>query len=559
MRFAVHSPSHRPPNSFGLRYADSDYDDDFDDTDSEVANDSFLLHKDEPEPLIDPSQAVTDQAATLLAETLAAVRLHTSYCDPYEEWARRMREESLRTVLRRAEQTKTAVHALQDVAARLASERIAYMAASQTAEVKTHIARLAAQRRQDEERLAAGFKLRDKQLWDNIESVIQQEETKVRQAWEASERERQEAARQKAEADARAKAEQEHQRKAEQEAQEQARLQAQSAAQQKEQEQQAVELVKKMEAEQAAAAEQRNKLGQTTALDDWMDGRSVLHKIKGETMPSVKLTDRLRVVYSGQRRKITAKIGQITNEETVIQGIVTFIVNSIRPNPPHEDVLYGALLSALAKAILQQAETEVSASPKTALPLARVVALLLDALPNFHQALWARMIQRAGGWAVPILPPPVSDREDDSNRALTAEEYRKVCGHRTPEESLVEYTARITGIMTFYFTLLVTSTSLSMPLPPNFAFPHYWSYFGRLLGSPGMLKQSVAAQVLTCALEVGGSQANRLWKSQFQKMLRAIQRTINTDATAGLIGGTAVEGRQGRTRLLLEVERVLAE
>ena len=222
-------------------------------------------------------------------------------------------------------------------------------------------------------------------------------------------------------------------------------------------------------------------------------------------------------------------------------------------------MLYGALLSGLAKAILLQAETEVSASSKTAVPLARVTALLLDALPNFHEAFWARMIQRVGGWAVPILPPPISDREDDSGRTLTPEEYRKVCGFRSTDETSVAYTARVTGIMTLYFSILVTSSSLSMPMPPNFAFPRYWSYFGRLLSSPGLLKQAVAPQVLTCALEVGGSQANKLWRKQFQKLLRVVLRTLNNETSALLIGGPAVEGRQGRTRVQLEAERILAE
>lgn len=40
-------------------------------------------------------------------------------------------------------------------------------------------------------------------------------------------------------------------------------------------------------------------------------------------MPSVKLTDKWRVVYNAQRRKITAKIGQITNDESAIQSIVS--------------------------------------------------------------------------------------------------------------------------------------------------------------------------------------------------------------------------------------------
>lgn len=237
----------------------------------------------------------------------------------------------------------------------------------------------------------------------------------------------------------------------------------------------------------------------------------------------------------------------------------TFIFNAVQPSPPHEETLYQALLSALAKSILLQAETEVSASNRTAVPLARVTALLLEALPGFGDALWARFIQRAGGWAVPFPPPPVSDGEDDVGRTLSSEEYRKVCGHRSPEETLGDYTSRVVGMLTLYFSILVTSTALESPLPPQFAFPRLWAYVSRLMCMPGILKHPVAPQALTAALEVGGSQAKRMWGRQFHKLLVVMQKTLSDKTTEEMIGGPNVEGRQGRTRVLLEVERLLKE
>lgn len=44
--------AHRPANSFGLRYVDSDYDE-WSDSDSEVQDDSFLFGDDDPEPRIE--------------------------------------------------------------------------------------------------------------------------------------------------------------------------------------------------------------------------------------------------------------------------------------------------------------------------------------------------------------------------------------------------------------------------------------------------------------------------------------------------------------------------
>ncbi|KZV86591.1 hypothetical protein EXIGLDRAFT_840647 [Exidia glandulosa HHB12029] len=558
MRFSPNAPVRRPSNSFGLRYAnDSDYEDDSD-SDSDISNDSFLITKDDPLTVVQTSPTAhrSNDEIRELTDTLAAVRLRASYRDPYEEWERATKEEALRAAMQRAGTSKSA-NLLQEAANRLALESITKTHTVQAAEVKTLLVTLANKRRQDEERLLQQFKARDKQLWERIEAVIKQEEDKARKVWEQAEAVRQQEAKRKAEEEAKAKAEADKKKKEEEEAMARAKAQAAAQARKAENEKKRLQEEQSAKETQAAVAAQRDKLGQASAIDEWRQGRAVLQKIKGEVMPSVKLTEKWRVVYNAQRRKITAKIGQITNDEAAIQAICTFIFNAVQPQPPHEETLYQALLSALAKAILLQAETEVSASNKTAVPLARVTALLLEALPGFSDALWARFIQRAGGWAVPISPPPLSDGEDDVGRTLSPEEYRKVCGFRSNDEALGEYTSRVVGMLTLYFSILVTSSTLSNPLPPQFAFPRLWSYLSRLMCSPGILKHPVAPQAITAALEVGGSQAKRLWGRQFQKLLTVMHKTVSDKATEELVGGPNVEGRQGRTRVQLEAERLL--
>jgi hypothetical protein len=72
---------------------------------------------------------------------------------------------------------------------------------------------------------------------------------------------------------------------------------------------------------------------------------------------------------------------------------------------PHPDKIYISLLSSLAKAILLQAETEVTASKSVAVLLAIVTKNLLSGLPHFEGVLLAKLIQDAGGWGVPISIP----------------------------------------------------------------------------------------------------------------------------------------------------------
>ena len=109
--------------------------------------------------------------------------------------------------------------------------------------------------------------------------------------------------------------------------------------------------------------------------------------------------------------------------------------------------------------------------------------------------------------------------------------------------------------MTLYFTILHASSTLNEPLPFMFALPRYWTYLSRLLSSPDLLRQPIAPQILASALEVGGRQGLQLWGRQFQKLLIVLHQMLTDKSMAENIGGPNVEGRQGRTKALLELER----
>lgn len=64
----------------------------------------------------------------------------------------------------------------------------------------------------------------------------------------------------------------------------------------------------------------------------------------------------------------------------------------------------------LSKAILKQAEEEVTAKPSTAFPLARVVAALIERCPSLGRVFMAKLVSKTGPWVVatPISREPVS-------------------------------------------------------------------------------------------------------------------------------------------------------
>lgn len=59
-----------------------------------------------------------------------------------------------------------------------------------------------------------------------------------------------------------------------------------------------------------------------------------------------------------------------------------------------------ALHYILSKAVLKQAEVEVTAKPSTAFPLARVMVRLVDQNPGLGGIFMAKLVQMTGPWVV---------------------------------------------------------------------------------------------------------------------------------------------------------------
>jgi nucleoporin GLE1 len=156
-------------------------------------------------------------------------------------------------------------------------------------------------------------------------------------------------------------------------------------------------------------------------------------------------------------------------------------------------------LSSLAKAIILQAETEVTAEVRTAEPLSKVTVNLLGHLEDFSTILYARIVQRVGGWAVPIVVPTV---DFDGRPWQDKEERLKVMGYRKgasgeETETTSEYCTRIAGIMRIYFYILKIRPPRG-PLWPVFQTPRCWVWFARIVGEQhrALLESPAAAYLI---------------------------------------------------------------
>ncbi|KAI0795044.1 GLE1-like protein-domain-containing protein [Abortiporus biennis] len=499
-----------------------------------------------------PSLSIPDQY--LMEDVTASIRLRVKHRDPYEDWENKTRKDAFVSARHNQSLTRSQLIQTQQTSHSKEQNRLAAIHNRQMQEVSAMMSKFKLAQQTEEQRMREIWKGRDKLLWDRVESVIKVEEEKLKVRLEEERRKREEEEKKKREAEEQKRIEEE---KKKQHA-EKLRLEAEARLKEKERERLEKERQEQMERERVAQAKaeekERKALGMTTAEDDWKRAREGLKKLKVGPMKIVKSNKEWKSRWSAARRQITPKIGQLTNDAPTINRVSQQIVEICRPSPPYPEEIYYAILSSLSKAILNQAETEVTAEKRSAIPLAQVTVNLLWSLDSFPDIFWTKLCQRTGGWPVPYV---VASTDYDGT-TLTEEARVKALGYKSKEEPLSEYISRVSGIMRVYFHILFLETP--KPLDPAFRTTRFWIYFSRILSQPNLLQSPVAPQILYAALDVGGSQALHIWGMQWEKLLALLYDgvTVGIYGTDKLVGGTSGEGTAARVRVQLEIERIMS-
>ncbi|KAI0300532.1 GLE1-like protein-domain-containing protein, partial [Multifurca ochricompacta] len=481
-------------------------------------------------------------------DTIAAIRLHTRHNDPYEDWAKRTRRDAFNTARRAIVAAQTKRDVLQAAAREQEAQRQAADLKRDADAVARQLAQLSTRQAEEEKEVGTRWSEEQKRRRGHTEFIIRTEEEKLRARQREERLAQAEAERLREEAEAKAAAEE--QRKKDEVAK--AAMKAAEAKAKADKEEAARKEAEEMERARAQAleaqAKERNALGMTTPDQDWRAARLALKQLKSGPIARVKADRDLKKIWNDVRRKITPRVGQLTNEPQVIADISQQIVQVVRPQTALSSDVYYASLSSLAKAILLQAETEVTAEKRSAKPLAQLALNSMGVLDGFSTVFWAKLCQRTGGWAVPA-PVPSKDVDDTP---FTPVARKKASGLREDETS-VDHATRVAGIMRVYFSLLLLPSPA--PLSREFHLPRLWMFAARLIGQPTLLQSSLATGLLSVALEVGGARASGVWGSQWVKLMALLYEGVTTEPTP--LGGSGPEARASRMRLQLAIERVM--
>ncbi|GAA6010532.1 hypothetical protein JCM10207_001349 [Rhodosporidiobolus poonsookiae] len=444
-----------------------------------------------------------------------------------------------------------------------ASPSVSTRPAGDVSSIQSLLSQLDLRQRSETAALVQSFEARNTALWESIEAAIVQAEREEgeRQRLLAEKRAKEEEAERKAK-----EMREEAERKAKEEAKKAEEQAEEKRKQEEERRKKEEEDTKKRAEQEAAAAAKASAVGlppsgaEGSPKAEFERWTAKMMHIKQSVLPVVSQNPAWRKACFQAKRAITPKIGQLTSSAEAISRIIgqlDELLSSLKPNPsnpaerPSEPYIW--TLNHLAKALVKQAETEVTAKLGTAYPLGRVVVgLMTRGHVELGDVLMARLVKKCF-WITGYWPPKQPGQADDA--------YQKTLGHAPPtsSETLVQYGERMAGLVALYGAILSTSplSPPQGPCPePNLAFvpPHFrpsagWRWLVLMLRPP-LVGLEPAPLLLVTFLEVAGQTLLELYGRQMAKLLECLLREGIREEKAGF----AEKAKSSRVRLMLALE-----
>ncbi|EPX75081.1 RNA export factor Gle1 [Schizosaccharomyces octosporus yFS286] len=277
---------------------------------------------------------------------------------------------------------------------------------------------------------------------------------------------------------------------------------------------------------QDQASQQEKELKERFGDDPEKDASyywDIIESIKSDIAKPVSENKELKNYCLSQRRKITPRLGQITKSNSQIQKITGLLQGTFQEARTKGPLVYRWVLNFFCKAVVKQAEAEVSVNLSSAFPLAKLCLLLCSQNPDLFDLLIARL-QKKCPWVIPTI------------YNLHTEVGRKKLGYRKLADGRYEqqapYIERQCGIFAVYAAFVSLDDSLG---------PRSWKLFSRLLNltSPREfldkdqdLGQTLCS-IVTTYLDIAGRTLLRLYGNQGRKLLAASFSTPFVGAEGG--------------------------
>ncbi|KAL1916417.1 uncharacterized protein VTP21DRAFT_5608 [Calcarisporiella thermophila] len=422
--------------------------------------------------------------------------------DPWEFYTERIKNESWKAAQKKVSEWESHLQKAKDASTALLKQR-KEEADREAESVRLMLERWTLEKKQEDEKVKAEFEERNKRLWQRIEGTIQQ--TQARRQAEAKARQ---------DALERARKQQEEMARIAKEQREAEERRMKEEKERKERE----EKERKEKAEKKLEMEKKEKLGVSaspTALEEVEKYREKLRYIHEEIQKRVAAESQLKSYCFNNKRHITRMVGQLTNSRTQILKIATDMDTLFNEAGRVNDLVRLWMLNFTAKAVVKQAETEVTVKPSTAFPLALVCVLLFSRHSEFLDILMARFVKKC----IYVIPHFV-----DRQPGQSAEDFLKLAGYKKKDEDEwendVQYTERMCGMLALWSAIVQTTPTECQNVYP---IRHAWIWLARISNMP---PRTITPALLNIFLEIAGPVLLQTYGRQVHKVIRVIVEHI---------------------------------
>ncbi|KAJ2845907.1 hypothetical protein GGI22_006405, partial [Coemansia erecta] len=188
----------------------------------------------------------------------------------------------------------------------------------------------------------------------------------------------------------------------------------------------------------------------TAAAEEWARKyRTMYTHLMNDIAPTIKSNKAMKDYCFKQRGVIVRSFGQLKDSQEFVSRISDTVIKIIAGSPAGVEQW---MLNLVAKAIVKQAEKEVSVTHHAAFPLAAATVLVMQRFPLLADMLLVRLVKKC-----PYIIPEYAVRK----QGQSAEEYLRSIGYKEKDEDELEtdiiYVERMAGIVALFSAIVQTT------------------------------------------------------------------------------------------------------
>ncbi|KAI9501432.1 hypothetical protein GGI25_004474 [Coemansia spiralis] len=258
--------------------------------------------------------------------------------------------------------------------------------------------------------------------------------------------------------------------------------------------------------------------------------RSMYRQLMDTLAPTIKSNKAVKAYCFKQRGIIVRSFGQLKDSQEFVNRVadtVKKVVADAASQTSNGSDVQRWMLNLVAKAIVKQAEKEVSVAHHAAYPLAAAAVLIMQSYPLLADMILVRLIKKC-----PYVIPEFASRK----QGQPADEYLRSIGYKEKDEGELEtegiYVERMAGMIALFAAIVQTSNASGIrnaqkhPLSIKFG----WIWMARMLNQK---PRSVSPLLVHTFLSIAGTSMMATYGRQFKKLVDVVATewiaAINTE------------------------------